>query len=53
MMRLTDALNLRGGGSSTLWALEGGVLNHPCDNHKFDNAGQRRVPNILAVKRER
>lgn len=53
MMGLTDALNLDGGGSSTLWTLEGGVLNHPCDNHKFDNAGQRRVPNILAVKRER
>ena len=46
---LTDALNLDGGGSSTLWTREGGVLNHPYDNHRFDNGGQRIVPNILAV----
>lgn len=47
---LTDALNLDGGGSSTLWTLPGGVINHPCDNGQFDNEGQRIVPNALLVK---
>ena len=49
MLGLRDALNLDGGGSSTLWTKEGGVLNHPYDNKRFDHAGQRVVPNILAV----
>ena len=47
---LTDALNLDGGGSSTLWTLPAGVINHPCDNGQFDNEGQRIVPNALLVK---
>ena len=51
MIGLTDALNLDGGGSSTLWTLPGGVLNHPSDNGRFDACGQRRVPNVLAVKK--
>ena len=46
---LTDALNLDGGGSSTLWTREGGVINHPCDNRRFDHSGQRKVPNIIIV----
>lgn len=41
-----DALNLDGGGSTTLW-LEGNVVNHPSDNKQFDHAGERAVPNIL------
>ena len=24
-----------------------GVLNHPCDNKKFDHDGERTVPNII------
>ena len=47
---LTDALNLDGGGSSTLWTLPAGVINHPYDNHRFDNEGQRIIPNALLVK---
>jgi exopolysaccharide biosynthesis protein len=47
---LTDALNLDGGGSSTLWALPAGVLNHPCDNGAFDAVGQRIIPNAIIVK---
>ena len=50
---LTDALNLDGGGSSTLWTLVAGVLNHPSDNGRFDHEGQRVVPNILAIERAR
>ena len=46
---LTDALNLDGGGSSTLWTQKGGVINNPCDNRRFDHAGQRKVPNALIV----
>lgn len=47
---LTEALNLDGGGSSTLWTLAGGVLNHPCDNGQFDHEGQRIVPNVVVVR---
>ena len=48
-----DALNLDGGGSTTLWmrgAAAGGVLNYPCDNKLFDHAGERSVSNIVYVK---
>lgn len=51
MLGFTDALNLDGGGSSTLWTREGGVLNHPSDNTLFDHEGQRKVPNVLAVRK--
>lgn len=50
----TDALNLDGGGSSTLWAKGfnvSGVANYPCDNHKFDHEGERKVANALVVVR--
>jgi exopolysaccharide biosynthesis protein len=47
---LTEALNLDGGGSSTLWVLPEGVLNHPYDNHRFDHEGQRIVPNIIIAR---
>ena len=47
---LVDALNLDGGGSSTLWVAPAGVLNHPCDNHRFDPYGQRIVPNAILVQ---
>lgn len=52
MIGLTDALNLDGGGSSTLWAEVAGVLNYPCDNGAFDHCGQRTVPNIIAIKKK-
>ena len=47
---LTDALNMDGGGSSTLWVLPAGVINHPCDNWSFDSEGQRVIPNAIIVK---
>ena len=47
---LIEAMNLDGGGSSTLWTLPGGVLNHPCDNGRFDHEGQRIVPNAVIVR---
>lgn len=48
-----DAINLDGGGSTTLWlkgAPDNGVLNYPTDNKKFDHTGERSVSNILYAK---
>ncbi len=47
---LKDAINVDGGGSSTLWTESVGVLNHPYDNHKYDHEGLRKVPNIIYAK---
>lgn len=47
------ALNLDGGGSTTIWtkdAPENGVLNTPYDNRKFDHYGEREVANIIIIK---
>lgn len=47
-----DAVNLDGGGSSTMYikdAGEDGIVNHPSDNGRFDAAGQRRVANAILV----
>lgn len=48
---LTEALNLDGGGSSSLWTRRLGVLNHPTDNKCFDHEGERAVPNGIVVFR--
>ncbi len=48
------ALNLDGGGSTTLWShkAEGnGVLNSPSTNKKFDHEGERTNASILMIKR--
>jgi len=47
---LYEAINLDGGGSSTIWSKETGVINHPTDNQTFDNLGERVVPNIIIAK---
>ena len=47
---LEEAINLDGGGSSTVWTERTGVINHPFDNHVFDHEGQRVVPNILIAR---
>ena len=47
-----DAINLDGGGSTTLWlsgASDNGIVNYPCDNKRFDHRGERTVPNILYI----
>lgn len=51
MLGLKDALNLDGGGSSTMWVKSLGVISHPYDNHKFDSEGERVVPNVIIVRR--
>lgn len=47
------ALNLDGGGSSTMWIRgqpDSGVVNHPTDNRRFDHYGERRVANSVVLK---
>jgi exopolysaccharide biosynthesis protein len=53
----TEALNLDGGGSTTMW-ISGkgteGIVNYPSDNKVYDQKGERAVANsILVVKRSR
>ena len=50
ILGLKDAINLDGGGSSTLWTDKTGIINFPYDNRKFDHEGARKVPNIVIVK---
>lgn len=47
---LKDAINLDGGGSTTLWCKKAGVVNHPCDNRRYDNNGERRVSSTILLK---
>ena len=49
MLRCQQAINLDGGGSTTMWIKGLGVVNHPSDNKKFDRAGERRVANAILV----
>jgi len=44
-----DALNLDGGGSSTM-VVKDLIINHPTDNKKFDAEGERRVANCVVVR---
>lgn len=48
-----SAINLDGGGSTTLWAKDygdNGVVNHPSDNKKWDHEGERKVANVIFIK---
>jgi len=47
---LVSAINLDGGGSSTLWTKDFGVINYPSDNKQFDHFGLRVVPDIIYAK---
>lgn len=42
-----EAMNLDGGGSSTAWVKNRGVVNYPTDNGKFDHEGERGVANAI------
>lgn len=48
---LCDAINLDGGGSSSMWTAEQGTVSYPCRNKKFDHAGERKVSSCIVVKR--
>ncbi|HKM31036.1 MAG: phosphodiester glycosidase family protein [Bacteroidales bacterium] len=54
-LKAWDAINLDGGGSSTLCVRKTTrdsveIVNHPSDNKLFDTKGERRVANALVVK---
>lgn len=47
-----EALNLDGGGSTTLWGAGepyNGVLNYPSDNGQYDHEGERACSNAIAI----
>lgn len=44
-----DALNLDGGGSTTMWVQGRGVVNHPSDNGRFDHKGERKVSDAILL----
>jgi len=51
----TSAINFDGGGSTTLWVNgmgSNGVINYPTDNKKWDHEGQRKVANVILVKKK-
>ena len=45
----TDAINLDGGGSSTM-VVRDAIVNHPCDNRTFDAKGERPVANAWIIR---
>jgi exopolysaccharide biosynthesis protein len=50
-----EAINLDGGGSTTLWIAgqpENGVINFPSDNKKWDHEGERKVANVVILKKK-
>ena len=52
MLNCKDAINLDGGGSSTMYVKgqpANGVVNYPCDNKQFDHFGERAVSNIFMI----
>ena len=48
-LKCRNAINLDGGGSTTMWIARKGVVNHPSDNKFVDAQGERKVANVLLV----
>ena len=54
-LKAQNAINLDGGGSSTLWVAgfpNNGVVNYPCDTKQWDHTGERKVANVILVTSE-
>lgn len=49
-LNVRNGLNLDGGGSTTMYINEKGIVNYPSDNKKFDHEGERPVANIIYIK---
>lgn len=52
-----SALNLDGGGSTTMWIKDRGVVgshvvNFPTDNKRYDHYGQRQENSVILIKRK-
>ena len=45
-----DAVNLDGGGSSTMYLRNRGVVNHPSGNWEFDHEGERAVRTVIMIE---
>lgn len=45
-----DAVNLDGGGSSTMYLRGHGVVNHPSGNGVFDHEGERAVRTVIMIE---
>jgi exopolysaccharide biosynthesis protein len=55
-LKACEGLNLDGGGSTALWIYnqpENGVVNYPSDNKIWDHAGERKVANVVLVKKRK
>jgi exopolysaccharide biosynthesis protein len=53
LLRCRDAVNLDGGGSTTMWISgkpSNGIVNMPCDNGKFDHEGERASSDIIVIR---
>ena len=51
LLGATHALNLDGGGSSTMYIKDRGVVNHVCNSGStWDKVVERKVASILYVK---
>lgn len=53
-LNANDAINLDGGGSTALWIYnqpDNGVVNYPSDNKIWDHAGERKVANVILIKK--
>ncbi len=51
-LKVDDAMNLDGGGSTALWIDGKGVVNYPSDNKKWDHEGERKVANVVLLKKQ-
>ncbi len=54
-LKADDAINLDGGGSTALWInnyMETGIVNFPSDNKKWDHEGERKVANVVLLKKK-
>jgi exopolysaccharide biosynthesis protein len=49
-LKCKSAINLDGGGSTTMWLRSSGVVNYPSDNKQFDHAGERACANAIIVR---
>lgn len=48
-LKAKQGINLDGGGSTTMWTSNSGIVNYPCDNKKWDHEGERKVANVILV----
>lgn len=44
------ALNLDGGGSTTMWIEGEGIVNHPCDERNWEKPVERKVQSMIYLK---